>query len=34
MEKKVKIAVSEFRQRERILEEKKKHNERLANDLA
>jgi len=34
LEKKLKIAVSEVRQRERVLEEKKKHNERIMSELA
>jgi hypothetical protein len=33
MERKVKLAVSEVRQRERILEEKKKNNEKLMSEL-
>ena len=33
MERKVKLAVSEVRQRERILEEKKKNNEKLVIEL-
>jgi hypothetical protein len=34
MERKVKIAVSEVRQRERVLEEKKKCNEKIMSELA
>jgi hypothetical protein len=34
MERKVKIAVSEVRQRERVLEEKKKNNEKIMSELA
>jgi len=34
LEKKLKIAVSEVRQRERVLDEKKKHNERIMSELA
>jgi hypothetical protein len=34
MERKVKIAVIEVRQRERVLEEKKKNNEKIMSELA